>query len=111
MKSDRITVCECPEFTIELEYTPTLVMWHTKTVSNFNRASYRKMKAFSDQLEKFLRLHYDCLWTAMDPSRADLARLAKHGGFRFHSHADGLDIYQKTWSDEDASSGDCSCGS
>jgi hypothetical protein len=100
MQSDRITICECPEFTIELEYTQEAVIWHTKVAENFNRQSYRKMKAFSEQLESFLSMHYPCLWTAMDPARKDLARLAQHGGFKFHSHAEGLDIYQKLWKGE-----------
>lgn len=97
MHSDRIQVYVCPEFTIELEYTQDMVCWHTSSVTKFNRDTYRKMKDFSNQLERFLSMHYDCLWTAMDPERADLARLAQHGGFKFHSHAEGLDIYQKLW--------------
>lgn len=53
------------------------------------------MKNFSDQLERFLSLHYSVLYTAMDPGRKDLARLAKHGGFKYLAHSEGLDVYHK----------------
>ena len=91
---------DCPEFVIELEYNETFVIWHTKSVTGFNRAVYRKMGKFLDQLEGFLSLHYDCLWTAIPPDRKDLKRLARHGGFDYFGHHKGMDVYRKEWKGE-----------
>lgn len=93
--SERITLYECETFRIELEYTPVYVIWHTAEVKDFNRAVFKKSMDVLRNVSTFLSLHYDYLYTAMDPARDDLARLAKHGGFIFLSHAEGLDVYRK----------------
>ena len=95
METDRITVFECDQFCIELEYNSEYVIWHTRDVKNFNRAAFRRMREFSDQLERFLSLHYTVIYTAMDPARKDLAKLAMHGGFKPFAHSEGLDVYRK----------------
>lgn len=101
MQSDRITIYNDLDFTIELEFNKDYVIWHTPRVDRFSLAVYRRMKAFSDQLEQFLKLHYNCLYTYIPPGRRDLYRLASHGGFyQFDApKPDGAVVMRKDWKD------------
>lgn len=101
MESDRITIYSDQDFSIELEFNKEYAIWHTPRVDNFNRSVYRRMSAFMEQLERFLKLHYKCLYTYIPPGRHDLYRLALHGGF-YQIDApepDGSIVMQKDWKD------------
>ena len=93
--SSLLTIHESEGLKIELEFGNGLVFWHTTQADNFNLKQYKKMKKVLDDLSKFLKLHYDYLWTGMEPNRHDLRKLAAHGGFEYHSHVSGYDMYRK----------------
>ena len=92
IKSTRMVVYECPDFTVDLEYNETFAILHLPTVKKFTKETYILMQVRIQEFFEFITtIGYQNLFVATNDKLAE--KLAKKLGFTYLGSQDGLNVY------------------
>lgn len=92
IKSKRMTVYECEDFTVDLEYNEVFAIIHLPNVKKFTKETYLLMQVRMQEFFEFVTtIGYQNLFVALNDKLAE--KLAKKLGFAYLGEQDGLKVY------------------
>ncbi len=92
--SNRITLLETTEYTVELEYTEEFVILHLPKVTNWTKSLYKHSKERIEELSTFFGvIGYEAIWVAAYPDDTITNKFADRLGFEFIGEYEDLNVY------------------
>jgi hypothetical protein len=90
--SKRMTIYECDDFVVDLEYNETFAIIHLPTVQKFTKDTYILMQVRMQEFFEFVTtIGYQNLFVALNDKITE--KLAKKLGFAYLGTQDGLNVY------------------
>ena len=98
MKSNRLTVIDKENISIDMEYDDTYMALHINRL-NFNKDTYLDMIVGISQLNDFVKtVGYQAMWAVIGSADSKTQKLAEKLGFKFLGEApgeySGMYVYQ-----------------
>ena len=96
MESSRLTMVTNENFSVDLEYSDSLVAMHFILKTDLTKSLYKEFKETLDKLQDFIEtVGYPSLLTGVLDGDEVAAKLAVKFGFVYQGSSDGIDIYMR----------------